>query len=77
MSAKQIQQTLINLIAHEDKAKPYSDYKLEKIFSELQIPISRRTITKYRAKLKIPDSVLRRQLKKPQPFVTGSLALQD
>lgn len=77
LSAKQIQQTLVSLIEHEDKTSPYSDYKLEKIFAELQIPISRRTITKYRAKLKIPDSILRKQIKKSQPLITGSLALQE
>ena len=52
---------LVELIANEDKKKPYSDAKLVALLSEQNISISRRTIAKYRDQLKILSSHLRRE----------------
>jgi RNA polymerase sigma-54 factor len=52
---------LADLIANEDKKKPYSDAKLVALLSEKNISISRRTVAKYRDQLKILSSHLRRE----------------
>ncbi|MBU1062161.1 MAG: RNA polymerase factor sigma-54 [Candidatus Omnitrophica bacterium] len=50
-----------SLVDKEDKRKPLSDKKLQMILEEKDIKISRRTIAKYREKLKILPSYLRKQ----------------
>lgn len=52
---------LADIIASEDKKKPYSDSKLVLLLKEKNISISRRTVAKYRDQLKILSSHLRRQ----------------
>ena len=49
------------LIANEDKEHPYSDQDVADYFSALHITIARRTITKFRQKLNIPNSNIRRR----------------
>jgi len=49
-----------NIIDNENKSKPLSDQKLEKILCEKGINISRRTIAKYREELKILPTHLRK-----------------
>jgi RNA polymerase sigma-54 factor len=51
----QIQQQLKELIDGEDKSNPYSDDELAKKLSASGTPISRRTVAKYRAELRIPS----------------------
>ncbi|MBU0758899.1 MAG: hypothetical protein KKA34_00865 [Candidatus Omnitrophica bacterium] len=51
---------LKNIIDNEDKRKPLSDQKLQKILADKEIKISRRTIAKYREELKILPSYLRK-----------------
>ncbi|MCS7161666.1 MAG: RNA polymerase factor sigma-54, partial [Gemmatales bacterium] len=51
-----IRQKLLDLIAHEDKANPYSDEELVRKLREQGLPVARRTVTKYRKLLKIPSS---------------------
>ena len=60
LSVFQIKQMMTDIISKEDKEHPYSDYSLEKIFHSLEIPIARRTITKYRRAMHIPDSRYRK-----------------
>ena len=52
---------LSDIIASEDKKKPYSDSKLVLLLKERNIAISRRTVAKYRDQLKILSSHLRRK----------------
>ena len=52
---------LADIIASEDKKKPYSDSKLVLLLKEKNISISRRTVAKYRDQLKILSSHLRKQ----------------
>lgn len=47
---------LLYLVRGENKKSPYSDLQLQKLLEKGGSKISRRTITKYRAQLKIPDA---------------------
>ena len=49
-----------DVIDKEDKTKPLSDQKLQKILEDKDIKISRRAIAKYREELKILPSHLRK-----------------
>jgi len=49
-------QDLLELVQTEDKTAPYSDDKLQKLLALRGSPIQRRTLTKYRHQLKIPDA---------------------
>ena len=60
-SAEKIKVTIKNLIESEDKAKPYSDQKLEQILNARGIQIKRRTVAKYRNELKIPSAYMRKK----------------
>jgi len=53
---KSLLKRLKDLISKEDKSKPYSDEKLLEILKSRGSKISRRTLTKYRHQLKIPDA---------------------
>ena len=50
------------LIGDEDKQKPLSDDKLEKMLKEKGYNIARRTVAKYREQLEIPVARLRKEL---------------
>ncbi len=56
-----IKRTLQEIIKTEDTAKPYSDQKLADIMQERGVLIARRTVTKYREELGIPNTVYRRR----------------
>ncbi len=47
---------LKEIIDNEDKTNPLTDEEIEKIFKQMGVDIKRRTIAKYRLKLKIPNS---------------------
>lgn len=59
ISSRNAQETLVDLIAQENHKEPLSDQKLHQILLAQGIPIARRTVTKYREKLKILPSNLR------------------
>lgn len=61
VSDKAIMKKLQALIANEDKEHPYSDQDVADYFAALHITIARRTITKFRQKLNIPNSSIRRR----------------
>ncbi len=56
MAAVQMKRKVKELIDGEDKSKPYSDQKLSGLLKEMGIQMSRRTVTKYREQMQIPDS---------------------
>ncbi len=62
VSSREVKQTLKNMIEHEDKAKPLSDDKLEKLLKAKGYNIARRTVAKYREQLNIPVARLRKEL---------------
>ena len=61
VSDKAIMKKIQALIANEDKEHPYSDQDVADYFSAIHIAIARRTITKFRQKLNIPNSNIRRR----------------
>ena len=53
---EKVKNTIREIVAGEDKKKPYSDEAIRKLLSEQhQIDISRRTVNKYRQEMNIPD----------------------
>ena len=56
-----VQEKIKQIIAGENPKKPYSDDKISKLLKELNIDIARRTVAKYREKLKVLPSNKRKQ----------------
>ena len=61
VSDKFVMQQLKNLIQGEDKLRPLSDQEICSVLEKYKISISRRTVTKLRLKLNIPNSSMRRR----------------
>ena len=49
------------IIAKEDRRKPYSDQKIADLLQEKGINVARRTVTKYREDMNIPKTTLRKE----------------
>jgi RNA polymerase sigma-54 factor len=62
VSSREVKQIIKEIIDSEDKTKPYSDDKLEKILNEKGYNIARRTVAKYREQLNIPVARLRKEI---------------
>ncbi|TRX57740.1 RNA polymerase factor sigma-54 [Fulvivirga sp. M361] len=62
VSSREVKNELKKLIDDEDKAKPLSDDKLEKLLKAQGYNIARRTVAKYREQLGIPVARLRKEL---------------
>jgi RNA polymerase sigma-54 factor len=62
VSSREVKNTLREFIDKEDKSKPLSDDKLEKLLKEKGYKIARRTVAKYREQLNIPVARLRKEL---------------
>jgi RNA polymerase sigma-54 factor len=62
VSSREVKHILKEIIDAEDKRKPCSDEKLEKLLKERGYPIARRTVAKYREQLNIPVARLRKEL---------------
>ena len=62
VSNKHIKERLKEIIAGEDKKKPFSDDKLAELLNKEGIHIVRRTVAKYREQLRIPVARLRKEL---------------
>lgn len=62
VSSREVKKIIQEIIDAEDKAKPLSDDKLEKILNEKGYNIARRTVAKYREQLNIPVARLRKEL---------------
>ena len=60
ISSKVIMKMIDDLIKDEDKNKPLSDQNISQYFSKKGIAVARRTITKYREKLKLANSTDRK-----------------
>lgn len=60
VSAKSVQNAIVNLVKHESQNAPLSDEQLVGKLSEKGMLVARRTISKYRKILKIPSSQERR-----------------
>jgi RNA polymerase sigma-54 factor len=64
VSSREVKQIIKDIIEGEDKNKPFSDDKLEKILNDKGYNIARRTVAKYREQLNLPVARLRKELKK-------------
>jgi RNA polymerase sigma-54 factor len=62
VSSREVKQKLKEAIDGEDKQKPLSDDKLEKILKGHGYNIARRTVAKYREQLNIPVARLRKEM---------------
>jgi RNA polymerase sigma-54 factor len=62
VSSREVKQIIKDIIEAEDKNKPLSDDKLEKILNEKGYNIARRTVAKYREQLNIPVARLRKEM---------------
>ncbi len=60
VSTEKVKYMIAQLIEEEDKRKPLSDQKIADILKKKGINVARRTVTKYREQLNIPDSRTRR-----------------
>jgi RNA polymerase sigma-54 factor len=60
VSTKEIKKALKELIDNEPQGKPLSDIRLAAELKKMGYPIARRTVAKYREKMGIPTSNLRR-----------------
>ncbi|WP_114777337.1 RNA polymerase factor sigma-54 [Botryobacter ruber] len=61
-SSREVKHILKEIIDKEDKHKPLSDEKIEKMLNEKGYNIARRTVAKYREQLNIPVARLRKEL---------------
>lgn len=61
VSANMAQEAISALIREEDKRDPLSDMRLSELLSARGIPISRRTVAKYRELLRIPSAAGRKK----------------
>ncbi|MDQ3534889.1 MAG: RNA polymerase factor sigma-54 [Bacteroidota bacterium] len=62
VSSREVKHILKQFIDQEDKKKPLSDDKLEKMLNDKGYNIARRTVAKYREQLNIPVARLRKEL---------------
>ena len=62
VSTLEIKKILQNIIADEDKNKPYPDDQLVHLLKDQGYPIARRTIAKYREQLDIPVARMRKKI---------------
>jgi len=62
VSSREVKHILKTYIDDEDKRKPLSDEKLEKMLNDKGYTIARRTVAKYREQLNIPVARLRKEL---------------
>lgn len=62
VSSREVKQIIRDLIESEDKRKPLSDDKIEKILNEKGYNIARRTVAKYREQMNIPVARLRKKI---------------
>jgi RNA polymerase sigma-54 factor len=62
VSSREVKQIIKDLISAEDKDKPLSDDKIEKVLNEKGYNIARRTVAKYREQLNLPVARLRKEL---------------
>ena len=62
VSSREVKYSLKEIIDNEDKQKPLSDDKLEKLLKVKGYNIARRTVAKYREQLNVPVARLRKEL---------------
>ena len=61
ISSKVIMKMIEECIKEENRNKPLSDNEISKIFTSKGVSVARRTVTKYREKINIPNSTQRKR----------------
>ena len=61
VSSENVRRHIVRFIQAEDPRKPLSDEALRAALEAVQLPVSRRTVAKYREELGIPSSSARRR----------------
>lgn len=61
LSTRKIKLALKDIVASEDKHRPYSDERLTKLMKEKGMTVARRTVAKYREQMGIPVARLRKE----------------
>ncbi|MDO4663290.1 MAG: hypothetical protein Q4A59_00240, partial [Erysipelotrichaceae bacterium] len=56
-----IQNAILYLVENEDKTQPYMDEELVNLLKDMELFVSRRTVSKYRDQLNIPNSKKRKK----------------
>ncbi len=64
ISDQEIKKDIARIIAEEDWRHPVSDQQLATYFAKRHIQIARRTVTKFRLQLRIPNSSMRKRIQK-------------
>ena len=59
IASESIKTRICDIISSEDRENPYSDQAIAELLQAEGIPVSRRTIVKYRESMRIPSSRLR------------------
>ncbi len=62
VSSREVKKILEDVIANEDKRKPFSDQVLTDILKEKGFKVARRTVSKYRESMNLPVARLRKQI---------------
>lgn len=62
LTNRKIEAEIANIVGHEDKKHPLSDEKIHKMMAARGYNLARRTVAKYRDKLKIPVARLRKEM---------------
>ena len=62
VSSREVKTIIKEIIEGEDKSRPLTDDKLEKMLNDKGYNIARRTVAKYREQLNIPVARLRKEL---------------
>ena len=61
ISSKVIMKMIEECIKEENTNKPLSDNEISKFFTSKGVSVARRTVTKYREKINIPNSTQRKR----------------
>lgn len=62
VSNRAVKRAVADIIAHENKQKPYADEKIVVLLQEQGYSIARRTVAKYREQLNLPVARLRKEI---------------
>ncbi len=62
VSTERVKQTIVEIVVHEDKSKPFTDFELVTELNKKGFEIARRTVVKYREGLHLPNARMRKKI---------------
>ena len=63
VSSSLLKKDIVNIIHKEDGKNPLRDEDIADMLGDIGYKIARRTVSKYREKLSIPSSIIRKRIK--------------